>query len=201
MDRRQQKSRKAIIDAFTTLLSQKSYSRISVQEIIDLANIGRTTFYAHFETRDYLLKELCEGLFEHIIDFASNEAAETVSCPNCKKGESIFLHLINHLQNNDNRLLDLLSSSNTVIFQCYFKENLKKLVKTNYANQIQASPLPDDYLINHIAASFAETVDWWLRRYKKETQEEITNYFLATVEPILRQDIPTAKKCNTCPSP
>ena len=116
MDRRQKKTRDAIFSAFAELLSQKHYNQISVQEIIDAANVGRTTFYAHFETKDYLLKSLCEELFGHIIDTAMGlpHGHYHYSCGN--KTDSVFLHLVRHLQENDRNILELLSSENNEIF-------------------------------------------------------------------------------------
>lgn len=187
MDRRQKKSREAIFNAFTTLLSEKNYNQISVQEIIDIANVGRSTFYAHFETKDYLLKDLCEELFGHIIDTAMGlpHGHYHYSCGSAT--DSVFLHLLRHLQENDRHILELLSSQNNDLFLRYFKSNLRKLIVSQYAQngQFKNSQLPEDYLVNHITSSFVETVSWWISHNMKESPEKITEYFIATIEPIL----------------
>ena len=130
MDRRQKKTRDAIFKAFTELVSEKNYNQISVQEIIDGANIGRTTFYAHFETKDFLLKELCEELFDHIIDTAMGlpHGHRHAYCDN--EADSVFLHLFRHLQKNDNNILTLLAGQNNNLFLRYFEEGLQKLIQS-----------------------------------------------------------------------
>ncbi len=187
MDRRQKKTREAIFRAFTELLAQKNYNQIAVQDIIDAADIGRTTFYAHFETKDYLLKDLCEELFGHIIDTAMGLPNGHYHCHCGNETDSVFLHLLRHLQENDRNILELLSSQNNEIFLRYFKSNLKTLILTQYVSKgaLGSSKLPQDYLVNHISSSFVETVDWWLSRKMKETPEQITEYFLGAIEPIL----------------
>ena len=190
MDRRQQKTREAIFHAFSTLLEKKSYNHITVQEILDTANIGRSTFYAHFETKDYLLKSLCEELFGHIIDTAMGlpHGHYHYSCGS--KTDSVFLHLVRHLQENDRNILELLSSENNEIFMKYFKTNLRTLIVTQYAEKglLKSAALSEDYLVNHIASSFVETIDWWVSRGMKETPETITEYFLSVIEPVLRSE-------------
>ncbi len=187
MDRRQRKTREAIFSAFRALLSEKNYNNISVQEIIDKADVGRATFYAHFATKDFLLKELCEELFSHIINSARVTGDES-NHYKCKfDGDSVFLHLLKHLEENDNNILGLLSSQNNEIFLRYFKSNLKNLVIAEYVDsgKIKTEKLPQDYLVNHISSSFVETVEWWITQKKKESPEKIAEYFLATIEPII----------------
>ena len=110
MDRRVKKSRAAIYQAFISLLNQKSYESITVQEIIDLADIGRSTFYSHFETKETLLEELCQDLFQHTFIERS-------------EGRDLFeatAHIFHHFRKNQDRIATLLLAKNT-----YFINRLK----------------------------------------------------------------------------
>ena len=98
------------------LLSEKSYAQITVGEIIEKADVGRATFYSHFETKDFLLKELCEELFCHIFDSMNDGNNEHKHIFDCNAPNSVFLHLFQHLQKNDNNILELLSCPNNELF-------------------------------------------------------------------------------------
>lgn len=186
MDRRQQKTRKAIFQAFTTLLGRKNYTGITVQDIIDEANIGRSTFYAHFETKDDLLKELCRELFGHIIDSAIDCTHTHGLYSDGNAPESVFCHLLQHLQENDNNILGLLSCESSEIFLRYFKDSLNELIKIQVLDKsnLISEKLPDDFLINHISGSFVEMVQWWLKGHRKQSPQELDQYFRAVIEPI-----------------
>lgn len=187
MDRRQQKTRAAIFSAFGTLLAQKSYSKITVQEIIDTANVGRTTFYAHFETKDDLLKALCENLFGHIISSAMDCRHTHGLYSDSAAPESVFCHLLQHLQENENNILGLLSCESSDLFLRYFKDSLNGLIQNQFVNQNRKHNLdiPPDFLVNHISGSFVEMVLWWLKDRKRHTPEELDRYFRAVIEPVL----------------
>jgi len=47
-DRRSQRTRRQVRSAMTDLLREKRYDAITVQDLLDRADIGRSTFYAHF---------------------------------------------------------------------------------------------------------------------------------------------------------
>ncbi len=183
MDRRQIKTREAIFIAFGQLLSKKHFNQITVGEIIEKANIGRATFYAHFETKDFLLKELCEELFCHIFDSVDGENEKHRHIFDCEAPDSVFLHLLQHLQKNDNNILELLACENNDLFLRYFKENLKELIESQIHLFVRekSKELPEDFRINHISASFVETVRWWIDRGMRESPETITDYFMRII--------------------
>ena len=187
MDRRQQKTRAAIFTAFSALLAEKSYSKITVQEIIDAADVGRTTFYAHFETKDDLLKALCEELFGHIISSALDCTHTHGLYSDRNVPESVFCHLLQHLQEDENNILALLSCESSELFLRYFKDSLNELIQSQFVKQNRKNntDIPQDFLVNHISGSFVEMVLWWIRGRMKQTPEELDRYFRTVIEPIL----------------
>ena len=183
MDRRQRKTREAIFNAFTELLAEKNFNRITVEEIIHGADVGRATFYAHFETKDDLLKEFCKELFCHIFDAENPEGCEHRHIFECEGSESVFLHLFQHLLKNDHNLLALLSSKNNELFLGYFRTDLEDLVESHlYLFETKKREgLPEGFWKNYIVSTFVETIRWWIENGMKESPERITEYFFRVI--------------------
>lgn len=183
MDRRKRKTREAIFAAFTGLLSEKDFGSITVGEVIDRADVGRATFYSHFETKDYLLKSFCEELFCHIFDSAGEGDECHKHIFSCGGEAPVFLHLLRHIGDDDNNIKRLFCSRNNALFLEYFKKNLYTLVDKNYENIVcsECKALPREYYVNHVAATFVETVRWWLCDGKNRKSQEVYEYFKTAV--------------------
>lgn len=181
MDRRAKKTKAAIYTSFTELLSKKGYYQITIQEIIDLADVGRSTFYSHFETKDELLKSMCLDIFK---DITSLKHSFDTSNPH-----SIITGILYHLKDNKKTIKGVFASQSGDLFMNYFKEyfndQIDKLLFTNFDEK--SSAVPKDFLINHISGSFIEMIKWWILTNMKQTPEELTSYYLAIITPIITQ--------------
>ncbi|MHB1295435.1 MAG: TetR/AcrR family transcriptional regulator [Anaerolineae bacterium] len=188
MDRRQQKTREAIFNAFNRLLSQENYSRITVQEIIDEANVGRSTFYAHFETKDELLKTMCTDIFEHVVsEHHSSEATHDFSGKD-DAADSIVAHILYHLRDNRKNIIGILTCESGDLFLRYFKQYLSQALSHQFGQDIErCKALPADFLLNHISSSLVEMVNWWIHNDMKQSPEELESYFVAVVKPVIEQ--------------
>lgn len=179
MDRRQQKTRKSIFRAFSKLLETKHFNNITVQEIIDEANIGRSTFYAHFETKDQLLKAMCTDIFTHVFsETIQSEQTHDFSSDNHGL-QAKLTHLLYHLKDNAKEITGILSCESGELFLQYFKEYLSAMF-TRYLHEIKANA-PEAFVLNHLVGSFAETVKWWIKHNMQHTPEEIAIYYMAVI--------------------
>lgn len=180
MDRRQQKTRKAIFDAFLELLEQKTYAKITVQEIIDRANVGRSTFYAHFETKDSLLDELCSGIFTHVFsDQLHTEKTHDFSGQNYDLTRQIT-HILYHLQDHSIEVTRLLCGESGELFLNSLKTYLPDLFDA--VVQVSSPDLPEAFLRNYLAGSFASTIQWWAENGMQNSPEEIAGWYAGIIE-------------------
>src|SRR5258706_10394854 len=69
-DRRSQRTRQLVHTALIELMLERRYDEITVQDIIDRANVGRSTFYAHYLDKEDLLvsgfTQVLDALRQHM---------------------------------------------------------------------------------------------------------------------------------------
>ena len=167
-DRRINKTKKAIYQAFLQLLNSKRYETITVQEIIDLADVGRSTFYSHYESKELLLDELCRYLFHHLFEREKHLSTE-----------DYLAHIFLHFKKNQDHVTSLLLSKNDYFLRQLQKE-LKHHVYPMVVQDLQTvhPKIPSSYLQHFVVTNFIETLTWWLREGKIHTEREVVQFYL-----------------------
>ena len=179
MDRRQRKTRAAIFQAFNKLLEEKHFNNITVQEILDEANVGRSTFYSHFETKDALLREMCTDIFDHIFSHElHSETSHDFSASDHGLQEKIT-HLLYHLKDNRGNVLGVLSGESSELFMRYFKEYLVTMFE-QYPGCIRQD-VPKEFAMNHLVGSLADDVRWWIGNKMEMPPEELADCYLKLI--------------------
>ncbi len=179
MDRRQKKTREAIFRAFSSLLQTQPFESITVQQIINEANIGRSTFYAHFGTKYDLLRALCTDIFAHVFSDALMRE-KTHDFSRAQPGlEETLTHVLYHLQDNRRDLAGILTSESGTLFLQFFREYLSDLF-TRYADCVHIDA-PEDFVLHHLVGSFTEAVKWWFSEQMRTPPGELARCFLATL--------------------
>lgn len=91
VDRRVERTRRLLLDSLKLLMMERGYERMTIQNILDRAGVGRATFYAHFSSKDQLLEESIGGLRGWLLQQAPTD-------PPRRLGFSLpfFAHLDSH---------------------------------------------------------------------------------------------------------
>lgn len=179
MDRRQQKSQNAIIEAFCDLLKEKNYHKITVQEIIDRADVGRSTFYSHFETKDVLLIKICEDLFEHIFTTTAHNHMEQADQAQTKT--AVIDHILYHIKYDNKDIVGILISQGNGIFLTAFKTQFYQIIDAYFLENKNIYPeeIPLDIRKNHIYCSFLGIVQMWIQSGYELPIETMRAYYMA----------------------
>ncbi len=188
MDRRQEKTRKEIYKSFTNLLLTTNYGHITVRDIIEGANVGRTTFYSHFSAKDALLEALCADVFGFII----KKTSDTISILNpAKDSRTNTYFLFDTLKTNPNNVLDMINCDNSEIIIKHFRAELKKHIHLQIGTDTskESSETDTEFLVNYLVSTFFETLRWWIDHDMKDSTEVIINRFHAITDPVIDKNL------------
>lgn len=170
MDRRQIKSRRDIFAAFGRLLTKKRFSNITVGEIIAEADVCRSTFYSHFETKDALLSAFCSDIFDHILEESICDFGGEASL------DSRLSHILWHLQRQKEMTCSLLTGDSEGLLMNSLKKQLLRLFSLHIKDF--TDEVPYDFVINHLSASFCEAIRWWVHSNMEPEPSTVSGYFL-----------------------
>ena len=67
-DRRARRSQQALLDALVQLMIEKGFEQTTIADIAERANVGRSTFYAHFADKEALLRQSLQGLRAYLTE-------------------------------------------------------------------------------------------------------------------------------------
>lgn len=178
MGRQINRTKRAIYSAFSELLNKKKYSQIAIQEIADLANVGRSTVYSHFETKEDILTSMCKDIFENLM---------TAGHVTSKEPEAMVVALLTHIKENKKVITGIFFSEGMDTFEEFCKQYFSNILEEHLLGKYdeKSTGIPKDYLVNHVIGSFMETIRWWSKNNMKQSPQEIAGYFIKITNKIM----------------
>jgi AcrR family transcriptional regulator len=196
-DRRVERTRQLLRDALVSLILEKGYQKITIQDIINRANVGRSTFYSHYRDKEDLLfsgfDELAYDLNRHM-----RSPDETGA------DQEHLLHSLEffiHADNNRELYMAMSESGGG--------EQLLEIGRQHMQNHIEAHliqfpsignefPLP--VITSFLAGSLLTMIIWWLEQGAPYSPHEMDEMFNALAMPgvrsLMRVDAPPSRKEN-----
>ncbi len=182
-DRRTSRTRRSLSQALIELILEKHYDEITVQNVIDRADVGRSTFYAHYRDKEDLL----ESDFEKFLDALVHH----IEWRNIKEGRCVpVLPLFHHLQEEAHhfyralarsRKLDLLYKNGLH----YLTKGIEQKLTALLADKPQPS-VPIPILSSYLAGELLGLLKWWLEHDMPYSPERMDEIFHALVMPGFR---------------
>jgi AcrR family transcriptional regulator len=175
-DRRIERTKAALREALVRLMTEKGYEAITVQDIIDRANVGRATFYAHYDGKEALhdaaLDGLADMLRERSAALRASGADGTLAC--CT---AMFEHAHSH------RALyrGLVSRRGGATVLHGIRKRMAMLVREELVPTEKKRRGPDaiplDLVVEHVVSGFSAVLAWWMDRKTRYGPAEIDAIF------------------------
>ena len=180
MDKRIEKTKTAIYDAFKATLDRKPYADITIQDILDESKISRSTFYSHFKTKEEVLKSLCSSIFRHVFSHSlEEEKSHDFSKSSIFDYKHLITHIFYHIHDNHEIIDAIFKSESKDVFLNEMRYEIKDFANAMVANHyIKEKSIPSDLRSRGMVESFIITLEYWINNLYKETPELLTEYFI-----------------------
>lgn len=170
-DRRSQRTYQLVSAAMTALMLEKRYDAITVQDILDRANIGRSTFYTHYFDKEDVLVSTAEQIFDAFSQKMQQEEAGHGILP--------VLELFRHAQEQRRFFQALVRGQGGEVLWKAAQTLLSEKIEHSLASAQAGKPSPSIPLTvvsQYLAGAFLNLLKWWLEAdmpYSPERMDEI----------------------------
>lgn len=183
-DRRIVKTRQVIQEALFSLMQEKPYNKITIQEIIDRANVGRSTFYSHYETKEDLLLcsigQLLEMFSQYIVNYLEMEKESFRPLP--------VAALFEHIGENSKLIKGMMKSDSSEPFfnkvQANWNSSISRYLESKLPKNMEPA-IPVVILTNHISSTLIHLLKWWINNKMPYTPKQMDHYFQELINPCI----------------
>ena len=176
-DRRVQRTRELLQKALLELISERRYDAITIQDIVDRANVGRTTFYLHYNSKDQLLMSCHEAMVRQFPLGALHPLSrEELLSPEAPHGMTAAYQ---HLEEARAMLYAIFQGKDSLLIMRRIRDWNAQEIETNLrATFVEtASTIPLDVLANYLAGAQIALLHWWLEKRQPHTLENLAQTF------------------------
>jgi AcrR family transcriptional regulator len=187
-DRRVQRTRRLLHKALMSLILEKKYESITVQEILDRADVGRSTFYMHFRDKD----ELLFSGFHYLQTFLESVQTTSTTQPGTSYERIIGFSLAMFEHAHEYRRVNraLLGSGAEAVVRRRIHSVLAGIVSRELKQELQRRKggnfsVSPELLSHFIVSTFISVVAWWLNTKSPVSPREIDIAYRRLVVPCL----------------
>ncbi|UQZ32219.1 TetR/AcrR family transcriptional regulator [Paenibacillus sp. PK3_47] len=190
MDRRIKKSQDAIMEALISLMAEKDFEKITINEIAERADVNRGTVYAHY-TDKYNLLELCvETRLDQLIESCMPVDGVMVEGVMPSASRSSILQVFQMLEQNHLFYSTLLTSKGVPAFKKRLQDMMIQSIRQQLADIHDNLPVQQEVMAQFLASAIVGVVEWWFTQPQRCSAEEITEQLWSLLQ--LNQMIPGA---------
>ncbi len=161
-----------------SLILQKNYRDITIKDILDEANVGRSTFYAHYTGKDDLLASGFAHLRTELIAFQEQSLARRGGIE--ARGLGFSLAMFEHAGDHVDVYKALIGEHGGTVAQNHIRQIIAELVRKDLSAILEhdrAGEMPRELVAQHIVGSFMATLVWWLDGGAKLRPERVDEVF------------------------